>query len=157
MPSYIERESQYYEHPEDAARNKPLRVYSNDWAVWPQRIKDHEAEVEVGYWPVGEIDAKLRFKTAPDDGPCMMKYGMLYHLSLAPSYSTMYMSDGKEITGVQKKPTGQLAWKITDPRDFRWTTVNTAIRYVLEKRNKSKDPVIRRNADHTIELLLHYH
>jgi hypothetical protein len=152
----INEASGLFQHPEDAGRNKPLRVYSNYWAVWPQRIKGDTAEVEVGYEPLGEIDAKLRFKPAPADGPCITKYGILYHLSLVPTYFTVFLTDGKKTTGMQKKPTGEVAWQITDPRDFRWTTVNTAIRYVLEKRQKTKDPVIRANADKTVTVLLKY-
>jgi phage host-nuclease inhibitor protein Gam len=65
----------------------------------------------------------------------------------------MLISEGGK-TREEKKSTGQVAWRITEPRDFRWTTVNTAIRYVLEKRNKTTDPVIRENADRTIKALL---
>jgi hypothetical protein len=35
--------------------------------------------------------------------------------------------------------------------------VNTAIRYVLEKREKATDPVIRKNADETLARLLKLH
>jgi hypothetical protein len=80
----------------------------------------------------------------------------VYHLALLPTYSTMYVSDGKKLTAAQKRPTGEAASQITDPRNFRWTTVNTAIRFVLEKRGKTTDPVIRENADRTIKVLLHY-
>jgi hypothetical protein len=152
----IHQASGFFLHPEDAARNKPLHVISNYWAVWPQRVKDDTAEVEIGYEPLGNIDAKLRFKPAPEDGPCVTKYIMVYHLALLPTYSTMYVSDGKKLTAAQKRPTGEAAWQITDPRNFRWTTVNTAIRFVLEKRGKPTDPVIRENADRTIKVLLHY-
>lgn len=152
----VNQASGFFLHPEDAARNKPLYVISNYWAVSPPRLKGDTAEVEVGYEPLGDIDAKLRFKPTPDDGPCVTKYIMMYHLALTPTYSTMYPFDGKKLTAAQKKPTGEVAWQITDARNFRWTTVNTAIRYVLEKRGKTTDPAIRNNADRTIKALLHY-
>ena len=53
--------------------------------------------------------------------------------------------------------TGPAAWQIEKTPAFRWTTVNTAIRYVLELRAKSHDPSIRKNADETLEKLLKRH
>jgi hypothetical protein len=50
--------------------------------------------------------------------------------------------------------TGPRAWQIEGPQGAPWTTVNTAIRYVLEMRAKAKDPQIKRNADDTIGQLL---
>jgi len=152
----IQRDSGAFAHPEDAAANKPQRVFSNSWAVRPAQIKGDNAEVIVDYQPIGELDSSLRFKPAPDDGCCMKKYGLVFHLARLPTYSIMYESDGKKLIPVKKKTTGDVAWQITDPRDFHWTTVNTAIRYVLEKRNKTTNPVIRANADRTITALLHY-
>jgi len=35
-----------------------------------------------------------------------------------------------------------------------WTTLNTAIRYVLEKRKAMSDPIARKNADQTLSKLL---
>jgi hypothetical protein len=35
--------------------------------------------------------------------------------------------------------------------------VNAAIRYVLEMRNKTNDPIIKKNADETLAILLKMH
>jgi len=82
-----------------------------------------------------------------------VKTGFLYHLVGVPAYSTMYSSDGK----VSKKPVGARFWQIQGPPGAPWTTVNTAIRYVLEMRAKTADPVIKKNADQTLAELMKLH
>jgi hypothetical protein len=66
----------------------------------------------------------------------------------------MYASDGKTL--IEKKPS-YLAWQSKDPIAWRWTIVNTAIRYIMEIRAKTSDPEIKKNADKTISTLMHYH
>jgi hypothetical protein len=66
----------------------------------------------------------------------------------------MYASDGKTL--IEKKPSYP-AWQFTDPVGWRWTTVNTAIRYTMEMRAKTSDPEIKKNADKTIGTLMRYH
>ena len=53
--------------------------------------------------------------------------------------------------------TGPAAWQIEKTPALAWTTVNTAIRYVLEMRIKTNDPSIKKNADETLEKLLKRH
>jgi hypothetical protein len=50
-----------------------------------------------------------------------------------------------------------MEWQIQEPADPPWTMVNTAIRYVLEKRKKAIDPAIRKNTDETLRRLLKLH
>lgn len=40
--------------------------------------------------------------------------------------------------------------------NLRWTTINAAIRYVLETRARTSDPVIKQNAERTLAILLRY-
>jgi len=57
---------------------------------------------------------------------------------------------------VEKRPVGYREWQIQGAPDpsVTWTTVNTAIRYVLEKREQATDPTLRKNADQTLIKLL---
>jgi len=82
-----------------------------------------------------------------------VKKGFLYHLVAVPAYSTMHSSDGK----VSKKPVGARFWQIQGPPGAPWTTVNTAIWYVLEMRAKTADPVIKKNVDQTLAELMTLH
>lgn len=129
--------------------NKKILVVSNDWGPpYNYKVTGNHAEVAVGYTDLGRIDSELRY--TPPVRTEFVKTAFLYHLSASPAYSTMYSSGGK----AEKKPTGSLAWKIDGSPDIPWTTVNTAIRYVLEERIKTNDPGIKKNADDTISTLL---
>jgi hypothetical protein len=48
-------------------------------------------------------------------------------------------------------------WKVKGSPGDPWTTVNTAIRYALEMREKATHPAIKKNADQTIAKLLRLH
>jgi hypothetical protein len=73
---------------------------------------------------------------------------MVFHLVFALAHWTMFKSDRKEITGKEERR-GPMEWQIQEPVSLPWTTVNTAIRYVLEKRENATDPAIRKNAEET--------
>jgi hypothetical protein len=129
--------------------NNKILVVSNDWGPpYDYKVTDNHAEVAVGYIDMGTIDSELRY--TPPVKTEFVKTAFLYHLSPVPAYSTMYSADGR----VGKKPIGSRAWKIEGSPDVPWTTVNTAIRYVLEARTKTKDPAMKKNADETISKLL---
>lgn len=129
-----------------------VRVVSNHWGVGPTSTSNAHAEVDVWYTDEGTVDSELRYTPAPPSP--FFKTAWTFHLALAPTYAVMYQSDGKVITGKEEKETGLVAWQIADPQGPPFTTVNTAIRYVLEVRGKAKDPVVRKNADETLSKLL---
>ena len=74
---------------------------------------------------------------------------------MVSGYDMTYGPDGKTV--VSKKPSGTRGWQIDDPRGIPWTTVNTAIRYALEMRNKTTDPALKKNSDDTLAKLLQLH
>jgi hypothetical protein len=59
--------------------------------------------------------------------------------------------------GTREERAGSMDWQIKEPIGLPWTTVNTAIRYVLEKREKATNPAIRKNADETLARRLKWH
>ncbi len=140
---------------DDSLLPRPLsfRVVSNAWAVWPAAVYGDTAEVTVDYTAAGEIDSSLRY-TPPPKIP-YMKTGILYRLILVPGYGIMYGPDGKTV--ISRKPSGTRGWQIDDHRGEPWTTVNTAVRYVLEMRNGTTDAAVRKNADRTLAKLLQLH
>jgi hypothetical protein len=105
--------------------------------------------VETGYIDMGKIDSSLRYTPPKTE---FVETGFLYHLVAVPAYSNG--SDGKL---VDKKPIGSRLWQIQGSPRPPWTTVNTAIRYVLEMRNKTTDPAIKKNADQTLAELMKLH
>jgi hypothetical protein len=145
--------SRFYVHADPPPEDSSFQVMSNDWTVGPIIVKGESAEVSVGYVAAGKIDSMLRY-TPPPKIP-YMKTEIGYHLTLIPGYNVVYGSDGKTI--ISQKPSGTRGWQIEGTRGMPWTTVNTAVRYVLEMRQKSVDPVIRKNADETLAKLLKLH
>ena len=138
----------------DFPGNNTIRVVSNDWAVGPSSVSNDTAEVDVGYTDAESVDSSLRYSAPPKTSA--YKTAIVFHLVFAPTKLTMFKSDGKTITGKEERE-GPTEWQIKEPAGTPWTTVNTAIQYVLEKREKSTDPAIRRNADATLAQLLHLH
>ena len=134
---------------------KPILVTSNDWGVLSCTITGNSAEVVVEYYDAGRIDPLLRYSPGQDFGP-MGKTAMQFTLVFAPVHYPSYTSEGN-VLKVDKIITGPAAWQIEKTPAFRWTTVNTAIRYVLEMRAKTGDPAIKKNADETLEKLLKRH
>ena len=140
----------------DAHRSKkPILVTSNDWGVLSCTITGNSAEVVVEYYDVGRIDPSLLYSPGKDSGP-MGKTALLFTLVFAPVRYLSFRSEGN-VLKVDKIMTGPAAWQIEKTPALPWTTVNTAIRYVLEMRAKSHDPSIRKNADEALEKLLKRH
>ena len=153
-PDGWNRASRFFVHHDTFAENSVLRVVSNNWGIEHSSVHNDSAEVVLEYWEAGTVDASLRY--TPPTKTDFYKNAVVYHLILAPTHWTMFKSDGKVITGKEER-TGPDEWQIKEPTGLPWTTVNTAVRYVLEKREKSKDPVIRKNADETLARLLKLH
>ncbi|MGB8011789.1 MAG: hypothetical protein WCF68_09265 [Terriglobales bacterium] len=144
----------FYTNPTPFSGNKVILIMSNDWGPsYEDRSKDDSTDVELGYAGMGKIDSALRYTPPPKTE--FIKTGLLYHLVAVPAYSKMYGPDGKTL--VEKKPLGSRFWQIQGSPGPPWTTVNTAIRYVLEMRENSADPAIKKNADQTIAKLLKLH
>jgi hypothetical protein len=144
-----------FTHPDTTYDTETIWVASNDWAPGYGAITGDTAEVNMGYADAGKIDSSLRY--IPPKSSRFFKVEMSYRLVLAPMHQTAYKKDG---TTAAREITGPPVWQIDGsqgaPRGMRWTTVNTAIRYVLEMRAKTTDSIIKKNADNTIAALMHY-
>jgi hypothetical protein len=129
---------------------KVILVVSNHWGPAGRPVVNgHDTVVSVGCWEWGTIDAALRFTPAPKT--TAIKEGRGYHLMFAPPHFRE-LKNGKLVQG---EATGKYeTWQIAHPIDAPFTTVNTAIRYVLEKREKATDPVIKQNAEKTLTELM---
>jgi hypothetical protein len=58
--------------------------------------------------------------------------------------------------GTAKELDGPLAWRIEDTSFQPLITLNTAIRYVRQVREKTPNPVVKRNAASTLSILEYY-
>lgn len=132
--------------------NGTIRVVSNHWGIESVSVDGEKATVTVEYLQnIGKIDSQLRY--TPPRKNSDFKAVFVHHLALSPVYSILYKEDGKTIE--QKVPVSK-EWQISDTVRDRWTTVNTAIRYVLEIRDKSTDPIIKKNSTDTLKQLLQF-
>jgi len=145
--------SRIFASPGLAPPTRTIRVVSNHYGVGRPSIRGNTAELVVWYYgDVGQIDPALRF--TPAAPPTSSKTPYPYRLVLAPSRWTEFGPDGKTVLKQGSGPA--LEWQIDSPQPPPWTTVNAAIRYVLEQRKKTTDPAVKANADKTIASLLRY-
>jgi hypothetical protein len=143
--------------PEAFPANASIRIVSNNWGVGHSSVSNDTAEVDMEYTDAGIVDASLKYSPPLRTGSYKTyKTAMVFHLVFVPTHWTMFKSDGKTITGKEER-TGPLEWQIQEPVGLPWTTVNTAVRYVLEKRETATDPAIIKNADETLHRLLKLH
>jgi hypothetical protein len=144
----------FFTEPRPFPASEKILVVANEWGpAYVMRADGDSKEVAVGYWDAGSIDTKLRY--TPPAKTDFVKTAFGYTLITAPSYLMMYGPDGKTL--VEKKPTGSRVWLIKGAQGPRVTTVNTAIRYVMEGREKTTDPEVKENANQTLIHLMRLH
>jgi hypothetical protein len=153
-----QRAGKLFTEPTIFKRPQMTFVVANEWGpAGETNATQDKAEVIVGFASLGNIDNALRYTPVPETDAG--KEFLFYHLAAVPNYMLMYGPDGKTL--LSKKPTGTRLWRIQGsqgtyiPQPF--ATVNTAIRYVLERRDKAHDPLIKQNADRTLEILKRLH
>lgn len=148
------RASRLFTQPGELPKTREFRVISNSYWVDRPRMEGTTAKVVVWYDEIGSIDSALRFTPAPSSGdPCMMGMAVDYDLIFAPRRLKTFSADGKTLV---REVDGLPEWQIKGSQQQPWTTINTAIRYVLERRRKATDPAVQQNADKTITALLRY-
>jgi hypothetical protein len=134
---------------------RSVLVMSNGWGILSCTIRGNSAEVIMEYVDNGRIDPKMRYSLGKDFGP-MGKTFTMFTLVFAPVHYPSFRAEGN-ILKVDKIMTGPAVWQLEKTPPLPWATVNTAIRYVLETREKTHDPVIRANATKTLAQLLKLH
>jgi hypothetical protein len=132
--------------PSPEPTDKVIFVISKHAGVGEAWVRDNRAEVHDAWWdPQGSIDSELRY-SPPAKSTSKGSIG-LYPLVLTDRHWER-APDGR-----LHEVTGPMHWEIEGPQTWRWTTVETALRYVTEMSVKSTDPVVRQNAQETITIL----
>jgi hypothetical protein len=106
------------------------------------------AEVYVGTTKLGQLDSALRFKHYPERAPnvALLK-GPLIKFDLV---LTEKHWDLKPDGAIGAELAGPLEWRIVCGDDTPWITVDTAIRYVMGKRDLASDSLVKKNAEATL-------
>jgi len=151
-PEGWKRAGANYVNPAPWTGNKTVLVMSNDYAFDSVSTKGAKLNAAVTCEQLGQIDSALRYTLAPPSP--YFKSGLGYDFETVPSHMLFIGPDGKKEDRTNPKLT---YWKIVGPQGTPWTTVNGAIRYVLEMQRKTTDPKIRSNADRSLAMLLKQH
>ena len=120
----------------------------NGWGIQETATSEHWAEVDVGTIELGELHSDLRFEKSSHlmETRTLIRFDVVRttkHWELTPPYGIL----GPVLTGPP-------AWRIASVADpAPWVTVETAVRYVAEKRDQSKSDAIKKNANATLAVL----
>jgi hypothetical protein len=137
----------FFVRPSPPPQKKVIAVISgkNKYSTDELWVKEGQAEVDSGCIDLGRIDDALRY-TPPDPG--YIKTAVRHHLVLTDRHWE-FGPDGVTENEVR----GPLAWRIENPEPLLWVTVDAAVRYVRETREKTADATLKKNADQTLSKL----
>jgi hypothetical protein len=115
------------------------------------------SDVVVSTNSLGDLDSSLRLSNYPSyrllPGSASACYGD-YKFGFELLLSDMHLEIARD--GAVKQSTGPYAWKLEYPSFEPLVRLDTAIRYVTERRDKTTDPAIKKNADKTLTILKRY-
>ena len=137
-----------------SSQSVTVRVVSDYYAVNASSVDGARAIVDVGFVDEGQIDANLQY--TPAASIQAIKQSLRYQLVSGPAHLVMYGPDGKTVQQVKEVPESKV-WQIEGSPGPRWATVTSAVRFVLEGRDKATDIVIKKNADQTLAKLKKMH
>ena len=143
--------SGFFTKPGNAPRD--FGVVANRYWISAMSREGGKIEITVESAELGRIDSQLRFTATPS--PHGNPHFYIYRLVFGPTPMRMYGPDGKTL--IEEKMTGPNRWRIEGSLGYRWTTVNTAIRYVSDALDNSKDPAAKKNAEQTLAVLRLHH
>lgn len=144
-PEGWKRAAKLFNQPNPYPENGDIFVISTGGLIAENWVRGDRAEVETKWDDYfGTIDSALRYRPAPGGGSVML--GGQFSLVLTHQNQPSGAQKAAEATSLDE-------WKIDGPHTVRYATIAQALRYVSEMRDKSNDPIVRRNASQTIEAL----
>jgi hypothetical protein len=140
-----------FARPTTPRRGKVIVV--KDFVIPDAMVVGNKAELWVEYIYLGQLNSAGRFsdlyfppEASSVRGP--VKVRVVYNLILAERH-WQPGADG----GPAREITGPAEWRIEGSAPEPRVTVDTALRYLTHMRDKSSDPVIKKNADRSIATL----
>jgi hypothetical protein len=153
-PEGLAKASPLFTKANTATQETTIRIVSDYYGVNAYKIDGTTAAVDMEFTDAGQIDQYLNYSEAKLTPG--IKTSIRYSLISGPAYASTYGADGKTLVSRREVP-GAVAWRIDGAPPNPWTTVNGAIRYLLEARNKANDSALRKNAETSITKLLRFH
>jgi len=145
-PAGWRRASELFEKSNPYPPSGDIYVVSTGGVVGEDWVKADRAQVETKWDDnYGTIDSALRYKPPSPSG----------RIAMAQTFSLVLTHAKPAGSGNGAPPTTSLPaeWKFEGDLHIRSATVYAAIRYVQRMRDRSTDPVIRKNAARTIAAL----
>jgi hypothetical protein len=133
-------------HPQRFSRNVSLVVKDGDCGTISAEVSGNDATVGVEYLVLGQIAPSMRFSwTGHVTEP----------IKLRNSYTLVHTDTYWVMTGEHgiRQVRGATQWKIEKFQRRQVVSVETAIRYVREVRERASDPMVKKNADETLRIL----
>ncbi len=121
-----------------------LVIIAKHYGVGEAAVKGDTAELYVGYEELGRVSPSMDFTPSASGAETRSMYK--YRLILTETK-----------TGEPAKSGGEPEWKIegAQPREMR-VTAQAAIRYLTQRRDETRDPLVRQKADNVIARLAPY-
>jgi hypothetical protein len=141
--------ARYFTDPASTPKESGFRVVNNRYWITNISHEDGKLLIPVETEELGRIDSALRFIPTRHENPDFYAYRMVY----GATPSGMWTSDGKKLTKQTVTMTGPNQWRIEGSLTYRWATVNATIIHIQDMRDKSKDPMLRGNAEKTLKTL----
>ena len=142
-----ERASKIYDSAKPYDPDGTIFLMSTGGALGENWNDGAQAEVETKWTDyLGSVDRDLKYK-APQ-GPHVTMTGYQFKLRFTDTYRLLD-PNGKLL----RETVGQREWKVAGPLSTRWATIDKALAYVVNARNSTDNPVMKKNAERTIRIL----
>jgi hypothetical protein len=135
----------YYKQPAGArVRNWSIIVIAPDWSVWPPYISGNAASVMIGLEIIGKVDSQMNFSPHRSEA---VKEGVQYAVALTRE-SCSLGQNGKQVPNVAATPD----WRLDRPLGTAnmYLSLDAALRYVAEIRDRSPEEAVKTNASATL-------
>lgn len=125
-----------------------ISLISTGGSVGEMWLEGDRAEVQTKWTDyMGTIDSALRYEPPASSADSIMTL-FVFHLVYTNKHRDIGTSGETSAEVV-----GPWEWKIEGPQNARWATVDRAVEYVIQMRDKSENLAVKKNADKTIAAL----
>lgn len=139
----------FFVKPIEPPHARVIYVIDSDYAVWDPTVRDSTAEVTIGVGGlIWKIDPRMHTTVFLNQ----VKGAVVYKLVLVSKHWE-FAPDHRTLAEVSTAP----QWRIQEADGAVWLTVDTAIRYLNQKRDNSTDPLIKKNAEQSLAMLRRHH
>jgi hypothetical protein len=149
-PDGWKKSANLFVHPKSRAKDDSIFVTTKfPLGNGPMSVTGDQAEADQKWVDdLGTVDSALRY--VPEPKPQFEVEGTMHIFRLLRTEKHWkILADGIS----EREVLGPPQWRIEGSPTIRWASKDAVIRYVIEMRGKTTDPVIKNNADRTLAKL----